>query len=307
MVSALLKLELVMVLLILTGIWMRHTGRISDAGRETLTNIVCDVILPCNIVMSFIGQGGLSTLLDSFPIVGLSILAMAVSILLGKLVFRRFAPETRVLALYGMINSNSMFIGLPVVESLFGSYGAMLQSLYMIFVRIIIWSYGMSLFTGGADLKDTLRKTLTHPCVISVVIGVLIMVFDLHIPDTLYQTMHYFHVCLMAMSMLLIGSVLDGMDLRSALRPDVWLFTFIRLVAAPLIMLVVCLFLKTDYYLTGIAVILTAMPCASLTAVLAARYGADLHYGSLIVAVSTMVGTITIPFWFFVITRVFAA
>ena len=132
-----------MALLILTGVRMRRTGRITDAGRETLTNVVCDVILPCNIIMSFTGQNGLDALLGSLPIVGLSVLVMIVSVLLGKLAFRRFDPEVRVLALYGMINSNSMFIGLPVVESLFGSYGVMLQSLYMIFVRIIIWSYGM--------------------------------------------------------------------------------------------------------------------------------------------------------------------
>jgi predicted permease len=305
MVFDLIKLEIVMTLLILTGVRMRRTGRITDAGRETLTNVVCDVILPCNIIMSFTGQNGLDALLGSLPIVGLSVLVMIVSVLLGKLAFRRFGPEVRVLALYGMINSNSMFIGLPVVESLFGGYGVMLQSLYMIFVRIIIWSYGMSLFTGGVNFRDTLLRTLTHPCVIAVGIGILIMVFDLQIPDILYQSMHYFHVCLMAMSMLLIGSVLSSIDLRRLFRPDVLWFSFIRLVAAPLLILLICLFLKTDYYLTGVTLILCAMPCASLTAVLAARYGADLQYGSLIVAVSTIIGTFTIPLWFLAVTRIF--
>ena len=109
----------------------------------------------------------------------------------------------------------------------------------------------------------------------------------------------------MAMSMLLIGSVLSSIDLRRLFRPDVLWFSFIRLVAAPLLILLICLFLNTDYYLTGVTLILCAMPCASLTAVLAARYGADLQYGSLIVAVSTIIGTFTIPLWFLTVTRIF--
>ena len=306
MVSELLKLELIMTLLILVGGYMRWTGKITSAGRECLTNILIDVILPCNIVVSFMGQGGIETLLKSLPVVALSIVVLVISVILGNLLFRRFDSNAKVLARYGMISSNSVFIGLPVVQSLFGDYGALLQSLYMIFVRSFMWSYGMSLFTGqGGSRSETIKRTLKHPCVIAVGIGILIMLFDIPVPDVINRTMRYFHNCLMAMSMLLIGSILFGMSLENLFRPDVWWFNFVRLVLAPAVTLAICVLLKTDYYITAVVVLMTAMPCGSLAAVMAARYDADVQYGSLIVATSTIVGTVTIPVWFLIIQKVF--
>lgn len=306
MLSELLKLELIMTLLILVGGVMRYRGKITDAGRECLTNVLIDAILPCNIIVSFMGQGGIETLMKSLPVVALSLVVIVMSVLVGNLLFRRFRPESRVLARYGMISSNSVFIGLPVVQSLFGDYGALLQSLYMIFIRSFMWSYGMSLFTGkSGDLKETIRRTLKHPCVIAVEIGILIMLFDIPVPGVISRTMNYFNVCMMGMSMLLIGSILFGMSLENLFRPDVWWFNFTRLILAPAVTLLICVLLKTDYYITAVVVLMTAMPCGSLAAVMAAKYDADVQYGSLIVATSTIVGTVTIPIWFLIIQKVY--
>lgn len=164
----------------------------------------------------------------------------------------------------------------------------------------------MSLFTGqGGSRSETIKRTLKHPCVIAVGIGILIMLFDIPVPDVINRTMRYFHNCLMAMSMLLIGSILFGMSLENLFRPDVWWFNFVRLVLAPAVTLAICVLLKTDYYITAVVVLMTAMPCGSLAAVMAARYDADVQYGSLIVATSTIVGTVTIPVWFLIIQKVF--
>ena len=295
-----------MLLLILVGALLRYRGKITDAGRECLTDVVIEAIIPCSIVLSFVGQGSLDKLLGSLPIIGLSILSMAAQVALGKICFRHMEPEVKKLANYAMVNSNCMFIGFPVILSLLGEEGAMLQSLYMIFTRSFIWSYGLSILTGkGSNHKETVMRTLKHPCMIAALVGIILMLTEAELPDIISRTMGYFSSCLMAMSMLLIGSVLYGMDVKSIFRKDVWWYNLIRLVAAPAAALGICLLFRVDYLMTGVVVIMAGMPSASMTAVLAPRYHCDVGYGSLVVATSTVASIVTIPLWYMAVRMIF--
>lgn len=74
-----------------------------------------------------------------------------------------------------------------------------------------------------------------------------------------------------------------------------------RLVVLPGIVYVACTMLHTDSLIRSVCVVMTAMPAASLTAVLATRYHGDAKLGALIVAVSTILSTVTIPLWFLIL------
>ncbi len=306
MLTEILKLEFIMAMLIAVGAVMKTRGKITDEGQACLTNIVIDVIIPCNIIMSFIGQGNLDKLMESLPIIGLSALMMFLSVVIGKICFRRMDPEIRKLAEYGLVNSNALFIGLPVVLSLFGNEAGMLQSLYMIFVRSFVWSYGLGILAGkGSSLQETLKKNLTNHCMLAAAVGILLMLTGFELPEVLTRTFSYFSSCLMAMSMLLIGCVLSGLDIGHVFRADVWWFNLVRLIAAPAAALAVCLLLRTRPLIAAVVVIMMAMPSASMTAVLAPRYHCNQQYGGLVVATSTIMSIVTIPVWYLVLRLIY--
>ena len=106
---------------------------------------------------------------------------------------------------------------------------------------------------------------------------------------------------MMLISMLLIGVVLSEMDFRHLLRADVWGFTAVRLLVVPAIVLLVCRLFQVPYIVTAACTLLSGMPAASLTAVLAARYHGDSELGALLVAVSTILSVVTIPLWFMIL------
>ena len=133
---------------------------------------------------------------------------------------------------------------------------------------------------------------------LAAIIGVIIMIFEIPLPSTIARSIQYLSDCLMAISMLLIGSVLYGMDLKNVFRADVWLFVVVRLILAPAASLLLCLLVGSDFMTCSVCVLMAAMPSASITAVFAARYHKDVEYGSLIVAVSTALSIVTIPLWF---------
>lgn len=298
MYQNILRLEGVMAVLVLCGAALRRSKVITDEGQDCLTDLLTDLILPCNIFLSFPGQTDLETLHSFLITILISVLVMLGTAGLGKAVYRRCEERTAKVFQYGLVNSNAMFIGLPVVQSLLGSQGVMQLTMYMIFVRMFCWSYGLSLYTGvRADWRTSARRLLLHPCMLAAVLGLLAMLTGLRLPAFLQESAQYLSDCMMALSMILIGVVLSQIHVRALLRRDVWGFAFLRLVLIPGAVLLGCRLCGAPHMVTAACTLLSGMPAASLTAVLAARYRGDAELGSMLVAVSTVLSGGTILLW----------
>ena len=171
-----LSLQETMFLLILTGVLIKKLKIIDAAGRKMLSDLLIDVILPCNIVESFLGG---MVFPDGFArncllAVGLSAVIQLMSIYGSKLLFRKYPREQRSVLSYGIICSNSSFVGLPVARLLFGDLGVIYTSMFQIPLRFTMWTAGLSLFTS-VSRKDAFRKLVRHPCIIAVFAGLLLM------------------------------------------------------------------------------------------------------------------------------------
>lgn len=302
MLKDLLQLEIIMVLLALTGVWLRRRGIITDQGRDCLTDVLMTVILPCNIFLSFKTDADMETLRSFLVTIVISVLVMLFTAVLGKAMYGRKEDHQQKVFRYGLINSNALFIGLPIIQSLVGDAGVLQQTMYMIFVRVFCWSYGLSLYTGvKSDWKASAKRLMTNACMIAAALGLVMMLTGFRLPVFLDRTLGYASNCMMLISMMLIGVVLSEMDVRQLLRKDVWGFTAVRLLVIPAIVLLGCKLFRVPYIVTATCTLLSGMPAASLTAVLAARYHGDAELGALLVTVSTILSAMTIPIWFMIL------
>ena len=107
---------------------------------------------------------------------------------------------------YATICSNAGFMGNPVVVGIYGSQGLLYASVYLIPLRIFMWSAGLSCFTVASP-KDIVKKLVHHPCIIAVVIGMALMPFPDVVPSFLLQTMQSCSKCVLPVSMIVIGSI----------------------------------------------------------------------------------------------------
>ena len=177
MLIDLIQLEFIMVLLVAAGIYLRRRSVITDEGRDCLSDLLTMLILPCNIFLSFEGNTDMSALKSSLLTVIISVLVMLCTAILGKVIYRHREERKAKVFRYGLVNSNALFIGLPIIQSLLGDAGVLQLSMYMIFVRMFCWSYGLSLYTGvKSDWKGSFKRLLTHPCMIAAALGVAAMV-----------------------------------------------------------------------------------------------------------------------------------
>lgn len=295
--AELISLQLRMFLIMLVGLLFRKKNIISEEGKKNLTDLVIYLILPCNIVKSFLIEFDGSTLKNFGLILIISVLIQIFCAILARLLYRRTTEGHRPVLKYATVASNSGFLGNPVAEGVFGSMGLALASIYLIPQRIVMWSAGVSYFTGGADRKTVIRRVVTHPCIIAVFLGLGFMLAQVSLPPFLDASLRDVGNCNTAMSMLVIGTILADVRFRDMFDMSLFLFSGLRLVLIPLAVYAGCLLCRVDGLVTGVSVLLAAMPAASTTAILAAKYEGDAVYASKCVVLTTVLSLIATPIW----------
>ena len=95
--------------------------------------------------------------------------------------------------------------------------------------------------------------------------------------------------------MLVIGSILADASVKSLFSKPVLYYTFLRLLAFPLLVYLVLLPFHLDSVLVDLAVLMTGMPAGSTGAVLADQYDCDAPFYSELIFTSTLLSILTIP------------
>ena len=283
-------------LLMLLGLLLRKKNIIPEAGEKTLSGLILNAVLPCSIVMSFLGEVTPQKLRQSLHIFLLSLGIQVVSYLLAHVLYRKCRPEHRSVMQYATICSNSGTMGTPVADGLFGPEGVFLSAIFLIPLRIAMWTLGIAFFTGKRE-KGLLRRILTHPCIAAVLLGTLLMLTQPPLPVLVTDCLSTVGSCNTALSMILIGSIMSRMDLRLLWHRDTLFYSAVRLMLLPAGVLLACLALKLPPMVRNVSVILTAMPAGSTTSILALQYGGDAPFASACTALTTVLSLAAVPLW----------
>ena len=294
-VIKMVNLQLVLLSILVIGIICSRLKIVSKEGQESLSNLLLNLVLPCNIIASF------SSHVESDNMARNLVLALVISAIIqllavafgGKL-FKKFPKNEKDVMHYGLICSNSSFIGMPVAENIYGSLGVVYVSMFQLPIRITMWTSGLALFTK-VDRKSAIKTILVHPCIVSMAIGIIIMIFSPPLPGFVTSTIDYLSKCTIPLSMLIIGCILSECSIKEIFDRSAVYFSVIRLVIFPLVIFVILKVLGVDDALLGVSVIMSGMPAGSTTVILADKYDGDGHYASKVMFVSTLLSMLTIP------------
>ena len=286
-----LRLQFIIFSLIGIGFFTRKKGLVSREGQKNITDLVINIILPCNIVTSFLQELPDSALRDCVMIFLISVAAEALCML-----YTKYA--------YNNVNENQKKC--LTAEGVYGPMGLMLASVYLIPVRIIMWSKGIAIFSGQSNRKDTFRKVITHPCVIACAIGIVIMLTDLFagialVPDWLFEMLYTVGRCNTALSMMVIGMILSDINLSELIDKTVIRYTIDRLLIIPGVLGMILFALYKCGIVSGLAprlaVLLAAMPAAATTSMLSSKYECAPDFATKMVILSTLCSIPTIFVW----------
>lgn len=290
------QLQMMLFLLMAVGVLFRRRNIISESGRKTLSNLTVNLILPCNIIESFLGEWNVSENLLRHCLValGISLGIQVAALYLSMLFFAPVSRDKKNIFKYGLIVSNSSFIGIPVVGELYGNLGVLYTSFFQIPIRIMMWTAGLSLFTN-VDKKESFQKLIKHPCIIAIVIGAFLMIASVPLPSFLGNTIAGLSKCTTPLSMITVGAMFANSKWSDFLDPSILYYCLIRLIVFPAIVFGAVRLLGINLVLGNVAVLLSAMPMAATTAILADKYNYNGETASRSIFVSTLLSIVTLP------------
>lgn len=294
---AIVQLQIEIFMIVICGYILAKKNIMNVDTRKRLTDIVINLILPCAIIKSF-SMKMTSDIIQNTAIIFLASFAIQlVYSVLNKFLYRHFDEHQAIIMKYATIVSNAGFMGLPIVESVYGGQGLLYASIALIPQRIFMWSAGLSLFTT-TNRKQALHSIAFHPCIIAVYIGVIIMGLEsanVVVPSVFMDTISTIGGCTTTMSMLIIGAILSDVKWNELIEKSSLYFSFIRLLAIPIFVFICLSLLHLDGLVIGVSVLLSAMPAGSTAAMLAQKYDKDVIYASKIIVLSTVLSLITLP------------
>lgn len=295
----LLSLMAQFVIQIGAGCLIGKRAALGAQAREILTTLILDLILPCNIVASFVNSR-----LQGREVLGVMAGAIGYSVLiflLNHFLYRAYSKEEQPSLKYATMIPNCAFLGTPMCESLYGSAGMMLASMYQIPERIVVWVFAPMYFdrSEGKSLREAMRKMLVNPCVIAVAIGLVCMLTRLHLPEMILAPIQKLGACSTPLSMVMIGIIFCDIRIGETLNRKVLFFCLLRLIAIPALVLGLCLPFRSLIGEVGFAVVvlMAALPGGTVAVLLASRYKMAERFASQCLVASTLLSCLTLPCW----------
>lgn len=290
----LLNTQAVLLVYILIGIYVKKKAIITKENQQKFIDLVLQVLMPCMIFNSFRQEITYEVLKTAGIIIVIAFTIAVSALLLGKLLYRRYPYSKRTIMQYGTIVNNSGFAGLPLTGEIFGEVGLFYASFFLIPNRIFMWSAGISLFEK-TDSKTKWRNVLLNPNIIAVELGLLRCILSIELPYFLDYSIDKIGATVSPISMIIVGAILADVNIRTIFDKSVFFVAFVRLLLLPLLTVAVTALLHLDNTISGVALVLTAMPVGTTTALLAAKYNADIDFASKCVFVTTILSLITVP------------
>ncbi len=285
---------LILFLIMSVGFIARKKNLLNNKLNSDLIQILLNITLPASIIVSFHLRFSPELLHNVLKIFYASVFVHLFSLIVGGILFFKYPDQDRKILWFIAIFSNTGFMGLPVLESVFGQMGVFYGSIYVAIFNIFVWTLGVAIFAGRRGLK--IRNALTTPALIAVIIGFSLFLFSLEIPAPLFKACNLIGSMTTPLSMIVIGSILAELKLGELLANfEVYYGTIVRLLIIPLTAAFLLQLFGLQHHLLKICITSTAMPAASMTAIFAEKYNGNTLLASRLIFISTALSILTIP------------
>lgn len=299
-VYEILKTMVVLFSIILLGYFVNKIKILDKTTNVKLSQLVLKVTTPA-LILSSVASGG-ESLVDKGEIISIFFIGIGMylfSILFAWVVVKLLKYNDENSAIYQMmiIFPNYGFIGYPILGSLYGNSVIFPYSILHIPFNVLLFSYGVYLIKKGDGGNKFKFKDVVNPGVIASLIAMFIFLLDIKLPDLFVQTCSLVGDSTIPLSMLLIGSSLALIPIKSIFTESkIYVITFIKLIIFPIIIFYIAKIFLNDELIISFIILSVALPTASSVGMLTTQYGLSEKIGSVGVFITTILSIITLPF-----------
>ncbi len=306
---AAIPLAIELVVMIVIGYCLEKGKLFSERFNADLATFVTNVALPCLIVKSMQMDFSFEELRNCGLLLLIGCLFFGLSFFVASVAYQLNPKDYRARIIrFGLIFSNFSFVGIPVTEALYGAQGVFYFVVFLVPMRIALYSLAKPLLTPPAselkkgaipDQKKNRLGWLTPPLA-AVPIGLILYVSGFQLPAIPQQILSWLATCCTPLALVLCGISLAKYPVKSLLKPQAIIISLLRCIAMPLITILVFSVLRIPANLAQPAIICSFLPVASTSVSYAIKYDSNpkAHFlcaGTILF--STLFCIATIPLW----------
>ena len=302
--SALLSTIATLFVILIVGYIAGKTGIIDSIASKRLSKLIINIAQPALIISSIVKMQYSAENLS----IGLKTLALgfAVHLFMGAVAFLacikiKTLDERKILE-FSMVFGNTGFIGIPIMESLFGDIGAFMASFIVICFNILMWTLGIAILGRKRnDIKLTLKKAFINKGTVPSAIGLIVFLIpsfapSFRLPEFALSSLSYIASLCTPVSMLIIGALLAGRTAGQIFGSlKIYYLCLFKLVIIPLSVCVIMKILGFGDMWILFATALTSMPSATSVSMLTELYDISPGFSAQGVGTSSLLSIATMP------------
>ena len=281
--------------IILIGTIAAKLNILGSNADKILSSFVYFIALPSTLFLSG-ARTPLSMYLDAWPFA----VAYALStLIMFILMFQKKDDnrKARILNALSVASPNVAFMGIPVMLVLFGNKAMLIVIVATIFfIAAVIVSVIMldSLSTGKhTNEKFKIAKILIkNPLLMSIVIGILFSSFKIKLPASVESLFSYLSATTGPLALFAIGMTITFRMPKGI--PHLLLVSFLKLIIMPLITFLLMLAFGATPMMLGAGLVISCLPVAVTSFILAQKYDSYIQESSDIVISSTVFSIVTL-------------
>lgn len=298
-ISILLMQQIVQLfLMIFMGYLIVKTGLVRDDDSKVLSKIILYLIVPCVIINAFQVDYTTDTVKGLLIAFAASVMTQVILLVVISVAGRRLhLNEVEVASVY---YSNSGNLIVPIVTFILGQEWVLYGCVFMSVQLVFLWTHCKKIISREASYDW--KKIILNINMISIFIGVVLFFTKIRLPEIIGNTLASVGTMIGPASMIVTGMLFAGMNLKQIFaNKRVYFITFLRLIAVPLIALVLIkLSNLASFSADGNKIMLIVFlaiitPSASTVTQMCQVYGNDSRYASAINVMTTLLSIITMP------------
>jgi malate permease and related proteins len=310
---------LTILIIILIGYVLAAKGWFDEKTSSLFSKIVVNVSLPALMISN------LMTTFDKDKLYSLSIglvapfvimiISYILSFLLGNLLKVERSKRGVFCALFAF--SNTIFIGLPINQGLFGDKAVPYVLLYYIANTTLFWTlgaYGISTDDFSKENKNKLSaffsintlKRIFSPPLLGFITALILIILGIQLPSFIMDTCKYIGNLTTPLSMFFIGIVIHSVNLKDLkFNRETFLILFGRFVFSPVLALILLSYFPVDNILMKkVFVVQTSLPVMTQISIVAKAYNSDHKFAAIMATLTTAASLIIIPVYMYIMNLI---
>ncbi|MCI5911358.1 MAG: AEC family transporter [Oscillospiraceae bacterium] len=304
MTLTVLNQSITMFLLIIVGVICAKINMLSEKTCKQLSKLLLQIVNPAMIFIAYNKKFETALLENLLFTLLFSALAMIAAVVTAYIFIRKKDGRETEIERFSVIYSNCGFMGIPLINAMYGYDGVFYLTAYLTAFNLCVWSHGVIMMSGKRDLKSVL-KVFYSTTMIAIFLGLIRFVTQIELPEVVTSAITHIANMNTPLAMIVSGGTIARSGFFKGLKKwRIYYCSAVKLIIIPLIVSLIVMFVPIDPVVKAVVIMASAAPSASMGTLFALQYDKNADYASEIFAVATILSIATLPLMTKIMTAV---